>query len=165
MTYTVEKAANISPCGQYRYWLSRQWELVKAKWLTVIGCNPSTADAEVDDPTIRKTMGFAKLWGYTGLMMLNVYAYRATKPADLWKAADPVGPENDYFLGIAHSNTDVMVAWGRIPKREHVKDVLFRLRGLKFYCLGVNKDGSPKHPLYVPYSAPLTRYMLTHKDL
>src|SRR5437870_4841901 len=106
-------SAVISPCGKFRYRLTRQWGEGAA--LPFVMLNPSTADAEQDDPTIRKCVGFAKRMGYDGIEVVNLYAYRATKPADLKKAGYPRGPENDRHIEAAlvesHANS-VICAWG-----------------------------------------------------
>src|SRR6185369_17379869 len=89
--------AVISKCGKYRYSLRREW-IGGAGTVCFIMLNPSTADASVDDPTIRRCIGFAQRWGYQILEVVNLYAYRATRPRDMFAAADPVGPENEYYL-------------------------------------------------------------------
>lgn len=90
----VQKRASISPCGLYRYSLERWWDTsCYARYYIML--NPSTADAEVDDPTIRRCMGLAKRDRFGGIVVLNLFAFRATSPADMKAAADPVGPEND----------------------------------------------------------------------
>ncbi len=119
--------------------------------------NPSTADAELDDPTIRRCIGFAKALGCGGLHVVNLYAFRATKPADLWRAADPVGTENDLvlcetFAASAREDRPVIAAWGAnatAPRAEFVTTAA-RAAGLPLLALGVTKDGSPRHPLYLP---------------
>ena len=89
--------AKISDCGQYRYMLKRIWE--QGKPLVLFIClNPSTADVEQDDPTVRKCISLARDLGYGGLIMANLFAFRATKPKDLKSARNPVGPENDAWL-------------------------------------------------------------------
>lgn len=102
-------SAKISDCGQYRYTLTRG----DAPRLCFVMLNPSTADATLDDPTIRRCLGYAKREGCAGLEVLNLYALRATNPADLWKHHDPVGPDNDRELYWAASRYMRMVAaWG-----------------------------------------------------
>lgn len=101
--------ALISDCKQYRYWLCRPFEntYILRETILFIMLNPSTADASVDDPTIRRCMGFAKRLDSNGLTVANLYAYRATKPAELWKCNDPVGPQNNHWLNKlvkGHSN-------------------------------------------------------------
>src|SRR5262245_19133112 len=88
------KEALISPCGLYRYWLTRTWDnsLRRVCWVML---NPSTADAEQDDPTIRRCVGFARSWGAGGIIVVNLFAFRASDPKALLRAADPVGPDND----------------------------------------------------------------------
>jgi hypothetical protein len=117
--------------------------------------NPSTADDKIDDPTIRRCMGFARREGYFGINVVNLYALRATNPKTVQTASDPVGPENDsYIQGICLACGEVIVAWGRWTfARQRIQEVSEMLSGVTLKCLGINKDGSPKHPLYVPKNA------------
>lgn len=157
----IERYAVISSCGAYRYHLVRTWReplflSTRACNLAFIMLNPSTADHAVDDPTIRRCMGFARREGYCGIDVVNLYALRATDPSELCAAADPVGPENDAYLLRCLANGEAVAAWGSVPfARERILHVLSLLRGVKMFCLGANKDGSPKHPLYVPKNAAL----------
>ena len=117
-----------------------------------IGLNPSTADETNDDPTIRRCIRFAKRWGYSGLCMMNLFAFRATSPEDM-KAIenrDPVGPDNDRALIDIAEDADVIVAalgtHGKYMGRdEEVKAMLPQLHYLR-----LTKDGFPSHPLYLP---------------
>jgi hypothetical protein len=141
----MDKAAKISECGLYRYELTRRWEA--GPDCTFIMLNPSTADAEVDDPTIRRCIGFSKHWGYGGLRVVNLYAYRATKPRDLFQVSNAFGPENAGYLQAAVKDSSVLVAaWGAwtVPL-----DAASVLEGVPMICLGLTKGGSPRHPLYV----------------
>lgn len=152
--------ASISANGQYRWSLHREWRepLAWSRWVTFVMLNPSTADAEVDDPTIRRCIGFAKALGGTGLAVVNLYALRATQPADLWKSADPVGPANDEHLALffgmaARHDFPIIAAWGSHAKADRVEAVL-RLPGAeRLQALHVTKSGAPGHPLYLPASA------------
>lgn len=157
--------AVISEDGRYRYRLERRWSKVPGTALFVM-LNPSTADAEKDDPTIRRCVGFAKGWGLGHLIVTNVFALRATDPEELALERDPVGPENEGHLRKAAQEADVIVvAWGAGPRR------LFAVRYLRLasvisdlagpstisqplgrplWCLGTTKNGSPRHPLYLP---------------
>src|SRR5688572_11312536 len=114
--------------------------------------NPSTADAVRDDPTIRRCIGFARTWGYRRLVVTNIFALRATLPAALRGAADPVGPGNDRFILRAAREADrVVCAWGvhgALGNRE--EEVLALLRGLAMEHLGLTRGGHPRHPLYLP---------------
>lgn len=146
----MERGATFSPCGLYRYSLWRKWE--SGPMCVFIGLNPSTADATLDDPTIRRCLGFSKAWGFSGLLMLNLFAYRATDPADMKAAKDPIGPDNDQALHFAHSNTTtVIAAWGTHGtfkgRDQQVRAMLPRLHYLR-----LTKDGHPAHPLYLPAS-------------
>ena len=163
-----EKAgAIISECGKYRYRLWRVWEELQPI-LVVVMQNPSTADADVDDPTIRKVIGFAKRGGYGGIMVMNVFAYRATDERELLTVADPVGPENGEHLQAARSVsllTRLLVAWGNRfgPKKRSVfRNAYCNAAGILVsqspYCLGVTKSGDPKHPLFVPYTAEMVKW-------
>ena len=149
--------ARLSDCGTYRYTLGRRWTHdLSAGAAVFVMLNPSTADAEQDDPTIRRCIGFAKALGCGGLHVVNLYAYRATKPADLWKAADPIGPENDEvlretFKAAAREDRPVIAAWGAnaAPLRAQFVGALARAAGSTLTALGLTKDGAPRHPLYL----------------
>lgn len=146
-------SAIISDCGQYRYQLTRE----PHDMYTVCGpalfvmLNPSTADASMDDPTIRRCRGFAKAWDCRGIIVANLYALRATDPAALWVHADPVGPDNDMFLAaLLREHDTVICAWGANAKPERVAQFRKMLyRNNRPVCLGVTKDGAPRHPLYI----------------
>lgn len=138
-----------SPDRTYRYALWREW-IGGEGYAMFIGLNPSTADETRDDPTIRRCIGFAKAWGYAGLCMTNLFAYRATKPADMKAATDPVGPDNDKHLVMLAEHADVVVAaWGANGTHKgRDEDVLALIPVL--HCLALTKDGHPGHPLYLP---------------
>jgi hypothetical protein len=121
---------------------------------TFIMLNPSTADETQDDPTIRRCTGFAKQWGCAGLHVVNVYAFRATDPTDLWCAGDPVGPDNDFYLSCravaAQENQwPLVAAWGTNAKPVRVAEVRALPGMAQLVALGVTKSGAPKHPLYL----------------
>lgn len=159
-----EMSAEFSDGGLYRYRLDRAWQIDNPRRLVVIGLNPSTADESADDPTIRRCVGFAKREGCGGLIMVNLYAYRATRPADLFRAKDPLGDGNDSTLRhvCVGGGRIVVAAWGvRGAPQNRGSDVLRMLRrnGVEVHHLGLTKDGHPKHPLYLPATAPLTRWV------
>ena len=142
-TVDMYKGAVISPCRKYRYQLERIWD-IERKYAVFIGLNPSTADAVNDDPTIRRCMRYAYDWGYGGVVMLNLFAFRATKPRDMFNTYDPIGPLNDEFL-ISNSNYDrigiVVAAWGThgtyFGADKKVIDLL--KQDYLIHCLGKNK--------------------------
>jgi hypothetical protein len=150
--------AEISPCGTYRYLLGRRVGEGKRTALFVM-LNPSTADALVDDPTIRRCIGFARREGCGVLEVVNLFAYRTTDPAALRSASEPVGPANDQFIEQAVRRTDlVVVAWGIVPRRlvrrsseigRAIYDHLPAHGQRGPFSLGTTADGSPRHPLYV----------------
>lgn len=152
-------SAVISPCGTYRYLLSRPSEVLhpdRSDALFIM-LNPSTADETSDDPTIRRCRGFARSWGCAGLTVANLYALRATDPAALWEHDDPVGPENDVHLAtLAREYGDVVCAWGANARHDRVTQVVSILTssGARLWCLGMTKAGAPRHPLYVRADQP-----------
>lgn len=144
--------AAISDCGRYRWSLTRIWKVTgKRDLLGIIMLNPSTADAMQDDPTIRKCIGYAKRWGFNGLTVRNLFHLRATDPKEMLAAADPVGPSNeDLYLGLLDTCPTILCAWGNHGAhlgRDRVVISLLKTCGANLVCLGVNRDGSPKHPL------------------
>lgn len=153
----VERGAEMSADGQYRYSLWRIWD--SSKPLILFIClNPSTADATTDDPTIRRCIAFASSWGYGGLYMGNLFAFRATNPAELYKAADPVGPKNDMRLfEMAFKCQNIVFAWG-------TKGVLLernKVVSSKFpnsRCICKTKAEHPGHPLYLRSDLQLMDY-------
>jgi hypothetical protein len=118
-----------------------------------IGLNPSTADETADDPTIRRICGFSRAWDFGAVLMLNLFAYRATNPRDMMAADDPVGQCNDMWLTEAvRLGCPIVAAWGEGGRfRDRQRE--FEEKG--FMCLGMNKSGAPKHPLYLPADATL----------
>lgn len=147
--------AHISDCGNYRYWLTRDNPDPDAyrDEIVFVMLNPSTADAEKDDPTIRRLKGFCEKWKVKGFRVMNLYAFRATNPDDMLNAEDPVGPENDTWLkALTCPGKVVICAWGTKAKPERCRKVvsLLKANGCRLFCLGVTKDGFPKHPLYIP---------------
>lgn len=144
--------AAISPCGAYRYRLTRG----DGRRLAFVMLNPSTANAEIDDPTIRRCKAFALREGYDGIEVVNLYAYRATDPDALLQAADPIGPSNMgeiQRLAWDYRGGWIVCAWGALSRRHmpHVARVaeLLKLHDAELVCLGKTKDGAPRHPLYV----------------
>lgn len=153
------KTAVIDPTGQYRYSLTREWDPGKPK-VVFIMLNGSTADAEHDDPTLRRGIGFANRWGFGSLEVVNLFGYRTTFPKELKAAADPYGPENNRYLwdavtracNVTRPDDKIIVAWGANGTyRGRDKEVLnlLAINNIKVYCLGVTKDGIPRHPLYL----------------
>lgn len=152
--------AIISECGRYRYMLKRVWG--DEPLLPFCMLNPSTADAEQDDPTIRRCIGFSKREGYGGIIVVNLYAFRATNPKDMQAAPFPFGPDNHRHLTeVAEAaklyDVPIVCAWGANDRGETVKQI-FRQVGVRTVCLGKTKDGSPRHPLYVRGDQPLEAF-------
>lgn len=155
----MDRSAFISPDGLYRYWLSRRWDTLDLHADVVAFCmlNPSTADAERDDATIRRCVKFAREWGYDKLVVVNLFAFRSTNPKALNSAADPVGAENDRFILEAAEHCDIFVcAWGTQGSARHFfrdADVIRMLRadghGPKLRHLGLTTGHCPRHPLYL----------------
>lgn len=146
----IDSGAEFSECRTYRYVLWRRWAWEGfAQQVMFIGLNPSTADETKDDPTIRRCIRFAKDWGYSGLLMLNAFAFRATDPKVMKAAADPIGPGNDEALSYRRTQASLIIAaWGAHCPRER-EIAVCRAIGAPVYCLGRTKAGHPAHPLYL----------------
>ena len=150
----VSKTATISPSGLYRYRLGRTWGIGETCLFVML--NPSTADAERDDATIRKCMGFARRWGFDGIEVVNLFAYRATDPKMLRRVADPVGPLNDQIIeheAILHPL--IVAAWGANGGLLGRSTRVRKLLGPSAKCFRIGKTGEPDHPLYQPYEREL----------
>ena len=140
----------------YRYTLRRRTGLWDRE-LVFVMLNPSTADETKDDPTVRRCIRFAHDWEFGRLVVVNIFAHRATDPTELLVQDDPVGPLNDWWIWHAAWNADMVVlAWGVYGAyRDRGYEVAFKLGLLgsireKVHVLGLTKDGHPKHPLYIP---------------
>lgn len=158
---SIERDALLSDDRMFRYWLLRRWSNA-LPLMAVIGCNPSKADETNDDHTIRKLLVFGRDLGFGGILMLNVGAFRATDPRE-WKAArDPFGPSNtvDHLQAylVKHQPAIVVSAWGKplmsSQRGQHRAEAIKKnILGMK--CWGRNGDGSPRHPLMLPYTTPI----------
>jgi hypothetical protein len=164
-TNEMHRSAVLSGDSVYRYSLARWWDSNLPRDLWVM-CNASTANHEIDDPTVTRCFGFSRRFGSGGFAVCNAYGFRASKPAAMWAAerggVDIVGPENDGWLR-AHLITEagrVIVAWGAHPKPARARQVLKLIHdaGREALCLGTTKDGQPRHPLYVRAAAELVSY-------
>lgn len=149
----VKKDAEISACGQYRYRLSRAWDTAMPQCLFVM-LNPSTADADNDDPTIRRCIGFARAFGCGSLSVVNLFAFRATSPTDMKAAEDPVGPKNDTTIleEVIYANGPIICAWGAhggFRGRDRCVLDIIKQASKTPTALKITKDGFPGHPLYL----------------
>ena len=157
-------SAWFSPGGDYRYGLMRRWSLADGPLAFFIMLNSSTADAFLDDPTVRRCIGFAKLWGYPGLVIANLFAVRGAEPKDALLHPDPVGSQNDFMIHTllsVHGTLQVVCGWGAhggfMNRGQDVLDII-RGRGFTPYCLGLTGSQQPRHPLYIRGDAPLEIY-------
>jgi len=149
----VLRTALFSPCGRFRYLLSRRWDTGRGTVLWIM-LNPSTADAERDDPTIRRCIGFSRLWGFGAMEAVNLFALRATDPRELGRADDPVGPLNDRHIADAAAGAAaVIAAWGAHPLAASRTGEVRPLLPGSVRCLGRTASGAPRHPLYTPSHA------------
>lgn len=157
----LENDAVISECGKYRYLLRRTWDHKKPRALLVM-LNPSTADARQDDATIRSCVRLLSGLGYGSMEVVNVFAWRATKPDELLKAPDPAGPNNERSIEAAIERCDIVIcAWGAFPpaadSSAYVMNAI-RSRRPAAFCFGKTKNGAPKHPLYIKSGTPLETF-------
>jgi hypothetical protein len=152
----------LSDDGRYRYRLWRIWDahLPLMAWVML---NPSTADADADDPTIKKCVGFAKANRHGGIVVVNLFAWRACNRRELRGIADAVGPENDAhirWVSTASPELTVVAGWGSFGfarERASAVEILIRESGREIHCFRRSAGGHPWHPLYLPYSSSLTR--------
>ncbi len=145
------RAAHCSPDMVYRYGLTRQWG--PQGMVLFILLNPSTADAIVDDATVRRCIAFALAWGYGGIYIVNLFAFRSTDPKALRRARDPIGAQNDHALvSYAEFSELHVAAWGvhgDLKGRDADVRELFSAQGYQLYHLGLTQGGHPRHPLYL----------------
>jgi len=148
----VQRKADFDPSGRYRYRLIRQWSAADARVAFVL-LNPSTADAAVDDPTIRRCIQFARAWRFGSLAVVNLFAWRSPDPRALKRTPTPVGPDNDqWILRTVAECESVVVAWGnagRLHKRDADVLSLLRTASCQPHCLGRTLSRAPRHPLYL----------------
>lgn len=163
-------SAIFSPCGDYRLRLERVVDMHSPVTAALIGVNPSTANADTDDATIRKDMGFARRHGWGRIIKGNKFAYRATDVRRLRDIADPIGPGCDDELRQIMSDADVVIAcWGPLSKlprhlRARWRDVV-QMAGeadKPLMCFGTAKDGQPRHTLMLAYDTPLIAWEPTN---
>lgn len=184
------RTATFSVDGRYRYRLGRHWGSGgrRLPWLML---NPSTADADRDDPTIRRVIAFSRAWGYNGCEVVNLCAFRSTDPSRLRAVANPSGPRNAAAIealmsDVAHSGTTaVVIAWGcdgdallrltdrvghRVRRVADVAKTAWTAAGLSAVHLGMTAQGAPRHPLYVsaatqpqPYVVPDAAFTTTRR--
>ena len=143
--------ARFSDDGKYRYLLGRPISDSPRRLLFIM-LNPATADATKNDPTIRRCIGFAGQWGFGTLEVVNLFAFRTAYVAELRKADDPIGAENDKWICDAINAADrVILAWGNhgAYKNRSLQIKRMALEAAQPYHLGLNKTGEPRHPLYL----------------
>jgi len=150
----TDNGAYFSDCRKYRYALWRIWD--KSKQLVMfIGLNPSTANESKDDPTIRRVKKFASDWGFGGFYMMNLFAYVTSDPGELKKHNNLIN--NFWLLKISSKCKRVVFAWGSFNEAtERAQEVIQMFAG---YALRINKDGSPRHPLYVKSNIKPIKYL------
>ena len=156
-----EKGASFNKDRAYRYALWRRWDN-RQPLLMFVGLNPSTANEADDDPTIRRVKKFAADWGYGGVYMMNLFAYVSTDPKQLLiDQKEKIGALNDIYLAaISKKCKSIVLAWGNFKVNGRDKSIIKMFP--EAMCLGINKNGTPKHPLYLAANTPLVKF--TNKD-
>jgi len=169
MTCFVKKSAVISACGLYRYELRREWDDSLPPYVSGM-LNPSKADGEIDDPTIIRNWRRAEANGYGSLIVWNLGAGRATDPRDWKSMPDPIGPENDAYIRriLAECRARqglAVVGWGAhgtfMGRYKEAGKIATEI-GIPLHCLGVTKDGQPKHPLYIATAQPFVEWKTSY---
>ncbi|MEL6168832.1 MAG: DUF1643 domain-containing protein [Pseudomonadota bacterium] len=151
----IESVAVYSGCERYRFRLSRIWAPADGM-VAFVMLNPSTADERLNDPTVERCQRRTRALGYGAFTVVNVFAYRATRPGDLKSADDPVGRGNDAAICSAAASADmILCAWGvhgaHLGRGPAVAETM-RASGRRLFHLGLSKHGHPRHPLYVSYA-------------
>lgn len=168
MSDGVLRSATISADGLYRYELLRRWDVTKPR-VTWLMLNPSTADAAKDDATIRACMAFARRWDHGGIAVVNLFAYRATRPAALLEVDDPIGPGNKAIVDRHIAEASLLVAaWGAtvepLKRRGLQMPVYLVDEDTPLHCLGVTHGGQPRHPCRLAHATPLLRWPVLADD-
>lgn len=163
------RGAYFSPCRTWRYSLWRRWEDCDVGRMCVFCClNPSTADENEDDPTVRRCIDFSKAWGYSGFVMTNIFAARQTDPLKMKMFSDPIGPENDEALRFFMMNAGKFVlAWGNhgnfMGRSDAVLDMLESAERWA-WCLRMTQQNQPWHPLYISGATVLMKFERAPKE-
>lgn len=158
------KQATISTCDQYRYDLMRKWNPNGENLVSLIGLNPSTADANKDDPTLVRCMNFSKSLGFDGLILVNLFAYRSTSPKAMKEFISPIGEKNDAYIidAIARTNKTIL-CWGNHGSHKS-RDIevlqLIKSYREEYFCFGQTKSNQPKHPLYLSKETSLESFLV-----
>lgn len=166
--YLDSDLAKFSDCRRYRYWLRRVVDEHRPGhrpciWIML---NPSTANETTNDPTTRRCIEFARRWGYTDHIAVNLFALRSSNPADLWADGikDPVGPDNDDYIDLACETANdasgiIVCAWGNHGRyMDRANEVLGRIDHHPLHAVGMNLTGEPRFPLYLPSDTKPSRW-------
>ncbi|MFK7992786.1 MAG: DUF1643 domain-containing protein [Granulosicoccus sp.] len=156
----IQRRAGFSRCRLYRYWLYREFAQGSGHCV-FIGLNPSTGDANSDDPTIRRCMGFASDWGYRRMTVVNLFGFRTPDPSALKSVSIPEGPGNRAALRKACNEADnIVAAWGAHGTYlSQSRKLASAWAAHTLYCFGQTKNQQPLHPLYLPKTASLKPYL------
>jgi len=163
LSENMERGAAFSRDRQYRYRLWRTWDSTRPAVLFIM-LNPSRADEHRDDPTIRRCINFAHSWGYGGLYVGNLFAYRSTVPKELLVCEDPIGKANRRHLkAMSQCCTAIVCGWGNKPIIDKLQPRIKSLGrlGLPLYTIDLSCHEVPKHPLYLRAELGMRRYELT----
>ncbi|MCO4747879.1 MAG: DUF1643 domain-containing protein [Proteobacteria bacterium] len=157
----VLRDAILSPCGSYRFRLTRRWE--RGATALFVMLNPSVADAARDDPTLRRCVGFARREGFAAVEVVNLSPLRATNPRELLthRLSSEVVVENRLHIANARASAGLVIAaWGSWGDRLPHLLGQAGLEGAQLVCLGITKGGQPRHPLYVRANTELVPWQL-----
>lgn len=152
--FQMNKTAVLSECQRYRYELRRVWD-PDLPVVNFVGLNPSKADDKIDDATITRCIGFAQRWGMGGLIMTNLFAWRATDPEEMWRQPERCGlRSNDHLILAAREAHRIVIAWGNLPPAgvPRMLEVLSLLAEFDLQCFGKTGLGYPLHPVRLGYS-------------
>ena len=150
----MKRKALFSKDQKHRYLLERTWNNSKKKLLFIM-LNPSGADSKKDDPTTRRLISFSRKWGYGGFTVCNLYSYVTSSPSTLYNCSNILVHKNKSYIKKQIKSSDCIVyAWGNTETEPHWLQKIVKTS----YCIGINKNGTPKHPLYINSNAKLFNY-------
>ncbi len=153
----IKSDAIFSEDNIHRYALIHEWELDRPS-LMIISLNPSAEDGELNNPTIRRCIGFAKRWGFGRLFITNLFSFKTSSPKDLFNSENPIGNKNDYWLKKLSKKVDkVVLAYGNHGKFKNRHEEILKIIHDP-YCIKKSKTGMPMHPLYLKYTEEPIRF-------
>ena len=149
----ILRKAKFSKDKKHRYELSRHWDLSKSDILFIM-LNPSIANENIDDPTIKRLINFTKKFNYGGFFVANLFTYITPYSKTLDTSSGLTKLNLKTIKNFVNKAEEVVYAWGNsIKEPEELKNLVENPK-----CFGRNLNGTPKHPLYLPSNSKLIKF-------